>query len=567
MVDNSEVIQRQPNRKNVGIIDTIARLQQSISSQANATNVEGVEKLSESMSQEDKGSVKDEGSSETVSIVSEQQVDADTSITESDDTIANAAKSDESEIQIEAEKKIPVTYEAIVSEAMQVDSENVRDKAKQCVSNGRSPNGNYSFNFKGTDRPSSELGSRNGNLGGSSSNADSTNTDVDMVDINKPAKILTRIDNIGYTQSTNALDSSVTFCCLINECGFESTDLSDLLNHIEEHPVEWFGFCHTCNAQVKDTRMQLMMEFMHMTQTHYNKKYDDDLTDKSNTGKPSFIKCKMLPGDKLSKLKEDEMAARAEQLSLNPTPSTSSSVKIETKFLKIANVKTLTLDAKSLKVVDKSSTLPMVITNVVSLGSASKEYNDSELVSLKEWGTSPAKKLQKHCKKMLRDICLFALFKCMDINCAFTTDNAETMLIHLRNHENVSSEPSWLECSYCDIVADSCALLVKHIQDEHQSSIFQCPYCFYRSCAAFNVVVHLKQFHPSEKKSVLVCNGKPRLYATEKALIEKSRGENIRPLRCTEGKSLSVLDYFYFITKKSVKNCKKLKKAGGREVS
>lgn len=543
MVDETVVIQRQPNRKNVGIIDTIARLQQSISLQGTSTNVEGVEKLSETMSRDDKTSVKDEGNSETISVVSEQQVDADVSITQSENDIAIAVKPVESKIPIEGEKKVPVTYETIVSEAMQLDSEDVKgaDNAKQCVSNGRSPNGNYSFNFKGTDKPASHLVSRNGNLGGSSSNADSTNNDVDMVDVDKPAKILTRIDNIGFTRSTNAVDSSVTFCCLIDDCGFESTDLSDLLSHIDDHPVEWFGYCFTCNAQVMDNQVQLMMEFKHMTQAHYNKNDDDEIADKANTaGKPSFIKCKLLPGDKLSKLKEEEIAAKAEQLSINPKPSTSSAIKIETKFIKIANVKTLTFNTKTL--CDRpSSSLPMVITNVVSLGSASKEYNDSELVSLKEWGTSPVKKLQKYCKKMLRDICLYALFKCMDINCAFTTDNADNMLIHLRNHENVSSEPSWLECPYCDIVADSCALLVKHIQDEHQSSIFQCPYCFYRSCAAFNVVVHLKQFHPSEKKAVLVCNGKPRLYATEKALIEKSRGENIRPLRCTEGgKSLSV---------------------------
>lgn len=525
-VDNnnsaSADIQRQPNRKNVGIIDTIARLHKSISSQG-TSSVEGVEKLSETTS--------------PISSVSGPQVHADKLIAQPEDEVADAVQSTESEIQIEKENKVPVTYQTIVSETMQLGSENVEGahNAKQCVSNGRSPNGNYSFSFKGNDTPASQLGSRKGNIGGSSSNADSTNNDVDMVDVNKPAKILTRIDNIGYTRSTAAVDSSVTFCCLIDDCGFESTDLSDLLSHIDDHPVEWYGFCYTCNAQIKNNRVQLMMEFMHMTQAHYNKK-DDEPADKANTaGRPLFIKCKTLPGDKLSKLKEEEIAAKAEQLSINSKPSTSTTIN-EPKFIEI------TLNPKSLASSVKSSISSMVISKVVSLGSSSKDYNDSEPVSLKIWnGTSPVKKLQKHCKKMLRDICLYALFKCMDISCAFTTDNADNMLIHLRNHDNVSSEPTWLECSYCDIVADSSALLVKHVQDEHQSSIFQCPYCFYRSCAAFNVMVHLKQYHGSEKKAVLVCNGKPRLYATEKALIEKSRGENIRPLRCTEGKSAIVL--------------------------
>lgn len=535
MVDDSVVVvQRQPNRKNVGITDTIARLQQSISSQGNSSNVEGVEKLPDTTSRED--SFKDEINSETISVVSDP-VDPNTSITQS----ATAEKSTDSENPTEEEKKVPVTYETIVSEAMQLEPKvgDGTENVKKCVSNGRSPNSNHSFSFRGTSV--SQLGSRNGNFGGSSSNADSTNLDVDMVDVNKPAKTLIRIDNIGYTRSA---DSNVSFCCLIDECGFESPDLSNLLYHIEEHPVEWFGYCFSCNAQIENDPVQLMMEFKHMTTAHYNKKEDSDSNDTSNVpGKTTLIKCKLLPGDKLSKLKEEEITAKAEQLNLNPKPSTSSSIKCETKFLKIANVKSLTsIDAKSrsmpiLTPIDvKSRSVPM-ITNVVSLGTASREYKDSEIVSLKEWLSNPTTKLQKYCKKMLRDICLYALYKCMDVHCSFTTDNAENMLIHLRNHDNENGHPSWLECAYCDIVADSCTLLVKHIQEEHQSSIFQCPYCFYRTCAAFNVVVHLKQYHPSEKKSVLVCNGKPRLYATEKALIEKSRGENIRALRCTEGKS------------------------------
>lgn len=493
--------------------------------------------------QEDQPNVKDEGTSESISASSEQ---LDASITQSEEENADAVKS--SENGTEVQKKVTLTYETIVSEAMEIDGEEAdavnkakTGLAKTCVSNGRPPNGNHSFNLKVIGTTTSQLGSRN-NPAGTSSNADLSNNDVDMEDINKPAKILTRIDNIGYTRSTSTIDSSVTFCCLINQCGFESKDLSDLLTHIDDHySVEWFGFCYTCNTTIHNNRVQLMMEFKHMTQTHYNKKEDNEFTGKAdNTGRSSFIKCKLLPGDKLSKLKEAEIAAKAEQLSINPKPSTSSSTKAEPMFLKIANVTSLTTTAT--KSNSPSPSPAIVIAKVVSLNSCSREYDDSEMVSLKAWKKERPTKSQKNCKKMLRDICLYALYKCMETNCAFTTDNAESMLTHLLNHENspqadnATNVPSYLECSYCDVVKDTCTRLVKHIQEEHQSSIFQCPYCFYRSCVAYNVVVHLNQFHKSEKKSVLVCNGKPRLYATEKALIEKSRGENIRPLRCTEGK-------------------------------
>lgn len=498
----STVIQRQPNRKNVRIIDTITRLQQSISSTPRDDN---------------KAAVKDEANSETISVTSEQQPEPST---QSEDEVSNAVK----------------------SIAKSIDETKQSDNIKECVSNGRSASSNYSFNFKGTMDSSASQMCNPHNRGGatSSSNADSTNNDVDMMDVNKPLKILTRIDNIGYNRYT--ADSSVSFCCLIDECGFESVDLTELLYHIEDHSVQWYGYCFTCNDQIETDCVQLMMEFKHMTTAHYHKNDDSEMVDKANTagGKPAFIKCKLLPGDKLSKLKEEEIAAAQAEKRQQPSSSLS---------LQIANVQSLTDTMKSLTAIDtKPKPLPM-ITNVVSLGSASREYKDSELVALKPWGNNQTNKLQKHCKKMLRDICLYALFKCMDINCEFTTDNPDHMLIHLRNHENIlSNEPSWLECSYCDIMADSCALLVKHVQDEHQSSIFQCPYCFYRSCSAWNVVIHLKQYHSEEKKSVLVCNGKPRMYAAEKALIEKSRVENIRPLRCTEGENFFFFFWFVSIT-------------------
>lgn len=172
----------------------------------------------------------------------------------------------------------------------------------------------------------------------------------------------------------------------------------------------------------------------------------------------------------------------------------------------------------------------------------SKKRNDSEMIQIMVWNNNRRTKSKEHYNLMLLDISLYALYKCMDINCGFTTDKAESMLTHLGNHEksprasNTTSQPSYLECAYCDEVVDTCTRLVKHIQVEHESSIYQCPYCLYRSCVAYNVIVHLNQFHQSEKKSVLVCNGKPKSYTTEKELIQKSLIENVRPLRCFEGK-------------------------------
>lgn len=172
-------------------------------------------------------------------------------------------------------------------------------------------------------------------------------------------------------------------------------------------------------------------------------------------------------------------------------------------------------------------------------------------ISLKPWIKSSLKTTQNDYRRMLEKRCLYALFKCMDINCTFYTTRAECMLSHLQHHEHLApskaNNPSevsrWLECAYCDRTSDSCSSLVQHIEIEHSSSLYQCPYCFYRSCAAYNVVFHLQQCHQSLQQSVLVCNGNETDFAAEKEAIERYRSQNIRPLRCSEGGSYKPLSF------------------------
>lgn len=329
---------------------------------------------------------------------------------------------------------------------------------------------------------------------------------VQMENSNQPVVVFTLIKSIGFSRSATITSR---FYCLITECGFKSTDLSEFSFHIANHPVKWSGFCCACNAQIHNHEEPLMEEFKHMIQAHHNKEVDRS----NHVEKTPFIACKLLPGDKLSKV---------------PPEGKKSSLIQSGDFLKITNVMSL------------STTLTRVIEKSTTTTIASSECNSFVNVTLKGWLKIPNLKSQKGTKKMLRDICLYALYKCMDINCTFSSSNAEDMKTHLENHKFTETDKSsnitrYLECAYCDEIADSSSSLVKHILDEHQSSIFQCPYCFYRSCAAYNVVVHLNQLHRTEKKKVLICNGQTKLYTTEKAFIEKSRRENIRPISCCEG--------------------------------
>lgn len=295
-----------------------------------------------------------------------------------------------------------------------------------------------------------------------------------MENLNNQLKILYLVDNFGYSQSTSVeMVEDVVFNCFINKCEFETRNLAEMLeNHLHDHNENWLGFCYACNVQVYTEKTSLLMEIKHLAEAHCHRHV--------NNGIGLTIQ---LYQDNKTKLREAVNTARTQQLRTAPTLST-----CDNKF---------------------------------------------EIV-LKPWKNSKI-------KKWLSKRCLYAMYKCMGKNCAFYTSSAEFMLTHLHEHENAkmdtSTDEHWRECAYCDLISNSSStFLVQHIRDEHSSSLYQCPYCFYRSCAAYNVVFHLQKFHESRKKSVLVCNGKEVHYSAE--VIDDYRLKNICPLRCSSGKFL-----------------------------
>lgn len=413
-------------------------------------------------------------------------------------------------------------------------------------------------------------------------------------------KTINRIDNIGYSIWNNVTG----FCCLIPGCGFEHVLLPNLLTHIEDHEISWTGYCYMCDKQVFDEELPLMLELKHMNDVHLNAGQDD--VEPTVHSKKPLIKFRRLSGDKLSTVTEQTAIMQIESNSQPMFPKESRDFEIisvnslappsikssEGGFLKISNVtggcSILPPNIQIDNTTSSGDKIPptscgMMISNVVSLNKANmlmqpnlsllKKSNnvkqmtdavqfDNKTHNLKPWTTkTPTLKSTDICKLMLREICLFSPYKCMAVECNFSTGNAEAMLHHLRNHENqiehqsntVLDTSSWLECPYCEEIADSCTWLVKHIQDEHTNSIFQCPYCFYRTCAAHNVIMHLKQFHPKECMNVFVCKGRPKLLQTELTHIWKCRDVNVRPLKCGDSKYklynclLLNLRFFFFL--------------------
>lgn len=58
-------------------------------------------------------------------------------------------------------------------------------------------------------------------------------------------KTINRIDNLGFSVWNNVY----AFCCLINECGYES-NRANICTHILEHNQQWTGYCYMCDLQV-----------------------------------------------------------------------------------------------------------------------------------------------------------------------------------------------------------------------------------------------------------------------------------------------------------------------------
>lgn len=431
-----------------------------------------------------------------------------------------------------------------------------------------------------------------------------SNGTTNKTDQSLTAKTINRIDNIGYSSWKNA----ISFCCLISDCGFETEELSKLLSHIEDHENIWTGYCYVCDKQVIEDELPLILELKHMNDIHLNVSKDDN--DIGVHGKKPIIKFRRLSGDKLSTVNEQPTPPSVPPtISMAKSWSQSSAIKTNSNsllksnplgieifsvnsiaspppptnggFLKISNVvggcarePPLTnihidvippsSDGSSSTANDNSTanTDRMIISNVVSLNAATlgpisasiTETVDNTGISkfnLKPWTTkTPTLKSSQMCGVMLNEVSLFAPYKCMAVECSFSSSNAYAMLHHLRNHEkeigqqnsSTMDTSSWLECPYCEEIADSCTWLVKHIQEEHTNSIFQCPYCFYRTCAAHNVIIHLKLYHPKDKIHVYVCNGKAKSLQTDLNHIWKSRATNVRAINCGDGKS----NYFHY---------------------
>lgn len=124
---------------------------------------------------------------------------------------------------------------------------------------------------------------------------------------------------------------------------------------------------------------------------------------------------------------------------------------------------------------------------------------------------------------MMTQNSLFSLFKCMGINCCYTTISYENFLEHLNIHKQSSIKDCFLNCAYCLDKSKDPIDLIEHYKNVHHNCIYQCSLCFYRAAEQQSVYDHQAHNHSSDirKREILEC---PIVFpTTEKIEEEKAR--------------------------------------------
>lgn len=159
-----------------------------------------------------------------------------------------------------------------------------------------------------------------------------------------------------------------------------------------------------------------------------------------------------------------------------------------------------------------------------------------------------------------RTISLMALFKCMSDNCIFTSNDADKMKAHMKEHgilvklqesENlIPYDPcdafaekrsfyfGWRDCAYCLFSSRILSTLTDHIREVHGKSPFQCSQCFFRAADISYFEEHFGKYHHSAKREILICDVEIEDIGEQKKELLENRSQFLKPFRCDEGNSI-----------------------------
>lgn len=156
-------------------------------------------------------------------------------------------------------------------------------------------------------------------------------------------------------------------------------------------------------------------------------------------------------------------------------------------------------------------------------------------------------------KPSINVITQFALYKCMHEKCIFATNSLEQWFIHMTVHiqlidyfknrnaldKNTRNQLiKFRECSYCGYEAKSNFDVLRHLEEEHHRSIFQCSLCFYRTIEDHNMLLHLKACHPAinGQVEVYMCGFQREFNQQDDETLDQDVENNVKKMQCGQGK-------------------------------
>lgn len=258
-----------------------------------------------------------------------------------------------------------------------------------------------------------------------------------------------KVSSLGYTiQSAVGVAS---FACLQCQTNFKSS-LRDLLNHLSDshRTSRWFGNCCSCSSQIEQGNV--FDELMHLVTAHV-------IVDRQLMKNVGLIASSNLAKKSFKSFLKDLRARAKFQLKQQLNPP----------MISIPNSAVITPETSS-----KLSNKKMQMCPWISEGSDRRIKNGlAGYYMSKEYLTSK--------------------FKCMNLECGFSTSYEKLFFNHLDGHKFQNNFSNHL-CSYCFFSTTDAEKLVAHLLSKHSSEKFQCATCMYRS-SGNHIKRHIEKFH------------------------------------------------------------------------
>jgi hypothetical protein len=175
-------------------------------------------------------------------------------------------------------------------------------------------------------------------------------------------------------------------------------------------------------------------------------------------------------------------------------------------------------------------------------------------INVKQYSSQvPHSKYEICSLKLLLKNSLVALFKCMEPECSFATNNNEFFNNHLYHHEKEKSlrknrDKLHFQCSYCLFSSSGFKTLVHHINGVHSLDLYQCGNCFFRCREIETCYQHALNYHSELPKTIFKCAGTELEESKVFTRLRRKREEFVVSIKCKSkcNKSNFILFFVFF---------------------